>query len=154
QIRPTLSGIGLRPVQGRDGRAVRWAVMQVEYGVPLAPLTTFRLGGPAARLVEAASAGAVVDAVRAAESAGDPLLLLGGGSNLVVADEGWPGLVLLLRSRGVDLRRADGRVILTVQAGEPWDDLVARAVAEGLAGIECLAGIPGLAGATPVQNVG
>src|SRR5262249_11366210 len=105
-------------------------------------------------LVEADSAGAVVDAVRAADEAGEPLLLLGGGSNLVVADEGWPGLVLLLRSHGVDLRRADGQVVLTVQAGEPWDDLVARVVAEGMAGIECLAGIPGLAGATPVQNVG
>src|SRR5262249_35422239 len=99
-------------------------------------------------------AGAVVAAGRAAASAGDPLLLLGGGSNLVVADEGWPGLVLLLRSHGVDLRRADGQVVLTVQAGEPWDDLVARVVAEGLAGIECLAGIPGRAGAPPGQNVG
>src|SRR5262249_6854130 len=108
--------------------------MQVEYGVPLAPLTTFRLGGPAARLVEADSAGAVVDAVRAADEAGEPLLLLGGGSNLVVADEGWPGLVLLLRSHGVDLRRADGQVVLTVEAGGAWDALVARAVAAGLAG--------------------
>ena len=128
--------------------------MQEQYDVPLAPLTTFRLGGPAARLVEAAAAGDIVDAVRAADAAADPVLLVGGGSNLVVADAGWPGLVVLLRSRGVHLRRDGDRVTVTVQAGESWDDLVARAVAEGLAGIECLAGIPGLAGATPVQNVG
>jgi UDP-N-acetylmuramate dehydrogenase len=128
--------------------------VQEQYDVPLAPLTTFRLGGPAARLVEAASAEEIVDAVRAADAAGEPVLLLGGGSNLVVADAGWPGPVVLLRSRGVHLRRDGDRVSVTVQAGESWEDLVARAVAEELTGIECLAGIPGLAGATPVQNVG
>jgi len=128
--------------------------VQEQYDVPLAGLTTFRLGGPAATLVEAADAGEIVDAVRGADTAGVPVLLVGGGSNLVVADAGWPGLAVLLRSRGVDLRRDGGRVTVTVQAGESWEDLVARAVADGLAGVECLAGIPGLAGATPVQNVG
>ena len=122
----------------------------------LAAYTTLRLGGPACRMVEAASAAEIVDAVRSADTAGEPVLLVGGGSNLVLADEGWPGAAVLLRSRGVTTERdrdAD-RVRLTVEAGEPWDDLVDRAVAEGLAGIECLAGIPGLVGATPVQNVG
>ncbi|MFL6127641.1 MAG: UDP-N-acetylmuramate dehydrogenase [Mycobacteriales bacterium] len=121
--------------------------MQLRREVPLAPLTTLRLGGPAARLVEPTTAEEVVEAVRAA---GEDLLLLGGGSNLVLADAGWPGTVVLVRSRGVTI--ADG--VLVAEAGEPWDELVARTVAEGWAGLECLAGIPGLTGATPVQNVG
>ncbi|HSV65459.1 MAG TPA: UDP-N-acetylmuramate dehydrogenase [Mycobacteriales bacterium] len=145
--------------------------MRERYDVPVAPLTTLRLGGPAARLVEAGSDAEIIEAVRWADGDGVPVLLVGGGSNLVLADDGWPGLVVLLRSRGVTVRRGDGggtgdggtgdgsagsgeRVTVTVQAGEPWDDVVRRAVAEGWAGIECLAGIPGLAGATPVQNVG
>lgn len=115
--------------------------------MPLAPLTTLRLGGPAARLIEATTAEEVVEAVRAA---GDELLLLGGGSNLVLDDAGWPGTAVLIRSRGVTI--TDGTLV--AEAGEPWDDLVARTVAEGWAGLECLAGIPGLTGATPVQNVG
>jgi UDP-N-acetylmuramate dehydrogenase len=130
-------------------------------GPALAGFTTLRLGGPAGRLVEAGGAAEIVDAVRSADAAGEPVLLVGGGSNLVVADAGWPGVAVLLRSRGVAVQRTrggtgggTGGVRLTVQAGEPWDEVVARTVAEGLAGIECLAGIPGLAGATPVQNVG
>jgi UDP-N-acetylmuramate dehydrogenase len=126
----------------------------VRAGVALAELTTLGVGGPVARLVEAHSAAEIVAAVREADAAGEPVLLVGGGSNLVVADEGWPGVAVLLRSRGVESRRDGATVALTVQAGEPWDDVVARAVADGLAGIECLAGIPGLTGATPVQNVG
>ena len=118
----------------------------------LAALTTLRLGGPAARLVETADQEQVPQIVR---DAGDTLLVLAGGSNVVVADEGWPGTVLLLRTRGVRARRGpDGRVEVTVAAGEPWDDLVARAVAEGWSGLECLSGIPGSTGATPIQNVG
>jgi UDP-N-acetylmuramate dehydrogenase len=120
----------------------------------LAAYTTLRLGGPARRVVEAGGAGEIVEAVRAADAAGEPVLLLGGGSNLVLADEGWPGVAVLLRSRGVAVERDANEVLLTVEAGEPWDDLVARTVADGLAGIECLSGIPGLTGATPVQNVG
>jgi UDP-N-acetylmuramate dehydrogenase len=125
----------------------------VRAGQELAAYTTLRLGGPAGRLVEAGSAAELVEVVRAADAAGEPVLLIGGGSNLVVADEGWPGVAVLLRSRGV-AARGGVTVQLTVEAGEPWDDLVARAVAEGWAGIECLAGIPGLTGATPIQNVG
>ncbi len=116
----------------------------------LADFTTLRLGGPAARLVAAADEDAIVAAVRAADSAGEPLLVLAGGSNLVVADAGFPGTVVRIASRGVDV---DGDV-LRVAAGEPWDPLVARCVAEGRAGVECLSGIPGSVGATPIQNVG
>jgi UDP-N-acetylmuramate dehydrogenase len=131
----------------RDDREVLARVL-------LAELTTLRVGGPAARVVEATDPAGLVEAVQAADAAGEPMLLVGGGSNLVVADAGWPGVAVLLRARGVALDRDGERVRLTVEAGEPWDDLVAWTVAEGLAGIECLSGIPGLAGATPVQNVG
>src|SRR2546429_6502522 len=83
------------------------------------------------------------------------MLLIGGGSNLVIADEGWPGLAVLLRSPGISPSTVDSdTVVVDLAAGEPWDDVVARCVAEGWAGIECLSGIPGLVGATPVQNVG
>jgi UDP-N-acetylmuramate dehydrogenase len=122
---------------------------------PLAPLTTLRLGGPARRLVDAASADAVVEAIRAADAAGEPLLLLGGGSNVVISDAGWPGTVVRLSSTGRRLqRRPDGSVLLTVEAGEDWDEVVAATLADGLGGLECLSGIPGRTGATPVQNVG
>ena len=125
--------------------------MEVRAGVPLAGVTTLRLGGPAARTVEARTADELVEAVRTATG---PVLLVGGGSNLVVADEGWAGTVVLIRSRGIAVA-ADGDLrTVTVEAGEPWDALVARTVAEGWAGLECLSGIPGLTGATPVQNVG
>jgi UDP-N-acetylmuramate dehydrogenase len=113
----------------------------------LADLTTLRLGGPPARYVQADDEAAIIAAVRAAE---EPLLVLAGGSNVVVADEGFPGTVVHITSRGV---RADG-ARLEVAAGEPWDPLVARCVEEGLAGFECLSGIPGSVGATPIQNVG
>jgi UDP-N-acetylmuramate dehydrogenase len=121
----------------------------------LAGLTTLRLGGPAGCLVEADSQDAVVDAVRRADRAGEPLLVLAGGSNVVVADAGFPGTVLRIATRGIARSEtADGRIALEVQAGEPWDPFVAACVAEGLAGVECLAGIPGSVGATPIQNVG
>jgi UDP-N-acetylmuramate dehydrogenase len=114
--------------------------------VRLSELTTLRLGGPAGRYVEAASEQEVVEVVRA----GEPLLIVAGGSNLVVADEGFGGTVLRVATRGV---ARDGTT-LEVAAGEPWDPLVASCVADGLAGVECLAGIPGSVGATPIQNVG
>jgi UDP-N-acetylmuramate dehydrogenase len=121
----------------------------------LAPHTTLRLGGPAERLVEARSAREVVDAVRAADRAGEPLLLLGGGSNVVIADAGVPGTALLVRSAGHRIEPdGDGSVLVTVEAGEDWDELVAATVDAGLGGLECLSGIPGSTGATPVQNVG
>jgi UDP-N-acetylmuramate dehydrogenase len=113
--------------------------------VPLAPLTTLRLGGPADRIVEARTEPELVEAVRAGAA-----LVLAGGSNVVIADEGVRGTVVLVRTRGVE---RDGER-LSVQAGEAWDPLVARCVAEGLQGFECLSGIPGSTGATPIQNVG
>jgi UDP-N-acetylmuramate dehydrogenase len=122
---------------------------------PLSELTTLRLGGPAGRLLETATEDAVVEAVLAGDHAGEPLLVLAGGSNVVVADDGFPGTVVRVTTRGV--RREElgaGRVRLEVQAGEPWDPFVAACVADGLAGVECLSGIPGSTGATPIQNVG
>jgi UDP-N-acetylmuramate dehydrogenase len=116
----------------------------------LADLTTLRLGGPAGRIVEAADEAALIAAVREADAAGTPLLVLAGGSNVVVADDGFPGTVLRIASRGV---HEDGDR-LEVAAGEPWDPFVARCVAAGRAGLECLSGIPGSVGATPIQNVG
>jgi UDP-N-acetylmuramate dehydrogenase len=122
----------------------------------LSAYTTLGLGGPAARLTEAEDAEGLVAAVRAADAAGEPVLVLGGGSNLVVADAGFPGTVIRVATRGVDIRPATepGAVDVAVAAGEPWDALVEQVAGAGLAGLECLSGIPGLAGATPIQNVG
>ncbi len=120
----------------------------------LAELTTLRVGGPAGRLVVVRSTGELVSAVREADAAGDQVLLLGGGSNLLVADGGFPGTVVQVASRGVGVDAGSGRVILDVAAGEPWDGVVEQAVASGWAGIEALSGIPGSTGATPIQNVG
>jgi UDP-N-acetylmuramate dehydrogenase len=120
----------------------------------LADYTTLRLGGPAGRFVTADDAQQVVAAVRAADAEGEPVLVLGGGSNLVVADEGFPGVVVRVTAGGVQLAAENEAMLLTAGAGESWDDLVQLSIDEGLAGIECLSGIPGLAGATPIQNVG
>ncbi|WP_104523684.1 UDP-N-acetylmuramate dehydrogenase [Blastococcus atacamensis] len=124
--------------------------MQVRSDVRLAELTTLAVGGPAERLIEVETADELVAAVRDADEAGRPLLLIGGGSNLIAPDEGWPGDVVAVRSRGI-VRSGDR---LTVQAGEDWDALVAFTVEDRLAGMEALSGIPGSTGATPVQNVG
>ena len=120
----------------------------------LAQYTTLGLGGPARDFVTATTDEELITAVQAADSAGDPVLVLGGGSNLVIADEGFPGTVVHVATRGVSYARMSDGVEVTVAAGENWDDIVAAAVAEGLAGLECLSGIPGRAGATPIQNVG
>ncbi|MGH3342926.1 MAG: UDP-N-acetylmuramate dehydrogenase [Carbonactinosporaceae bacterium] len=128
--------------------------MRVQTRTSLSTLTTLRLGGPAARLVEVTAAEDVVDAVTAADRAGEPVLVLGGGSNVVVSDGGFDGTVVLVRTTGVASVAEDDLVALTVQAGEPWDAVVGAVVAEGWAGIETLSGIPGLSGATPIQNVG
>ena len=122
--------------------------------VPLAPLTTLELGGEARHLVEAADEAAIVEALAWAEARKLPVLILGGGSNLVIADRGWDGLVIRIATRGRRFEPSNGGVALTVAAGEPWDEIVADTVARGLAGLECLSGIPGLVGATPIQNVG
>ena len=128
--------------------------MLVREYVALAGYTTLGLGGPAARFIEADSDDQVVAAVRAADQAGEQALLLGGGSNLVIADDGFPGTVIRIATRGIRPAADGDGLVLTVAAGEEWDALVEWCVGEGLSGVECLAGIPGLAGATPIQNVG
>ncbi|GAB6901218.1 UDP-N-acetylmuramate dehydrogenase [Kineosporia succinea] len=122
----------------------------------LADLTTLRVGGPARRLVVATSADELVRAVSEADAAGEPVLLVGGGSNLVIGDAGFEGTVVQVASRGITVHNVDycGGAEITVEAGEPWDGVVARAVSEGWIGVEALSGIPGSTGATPVQNVG
>jgi UDP-N-acetylmuramate dehydrogenase len=124
--------------------------VRVRRDVRLAEFTTLAVGGPAERLVEVTDADELVAAVRDADEAHRPLLVLGGGSNVVAPDDGWPGDVVLVRSRGI-ARTGDS---LTVAAGHDWDELVAFTVDAGLAGVEALSGIPGSTGATPVQNVG
>jgi UDP-N-acetylmuramate dehydrogenase len=121
--------------------------------VPLAGLTTLRLGGPARRLLVADTEDEVVEAVRAADTDSEPLLVLGGGSNLVVADEGFDGTVLQVATRGVAVA-ALAEHALQVEAGVDWDHVVRLTVDEGYAGLEALSGIPGRVGAAPIQNVG
>lgn len=131
--------------------------MLLQENIPLAPLTTFRIGGPARFFVEAKSAVEVQEAVAFAGSKRLPLFVLGGGSNLVVADAGWPGLVLRIAISGIDQRGGhndEGKVLFDVGAGESWDRFVSHAVISKCAGVECLSGIPGSMGGTPVQNVG
>ncbi|MES1157484.1 MAG: UDP-N-acetylmuramate dehydrogenase [Haliangium ochraceum] len=122
--------------------------------VALAGLTTLELGGPARHVVVAADETTVAAAVAWTADRGLPLLILGGGSNVVAGDAGFDGVVLRMALRGLRFQPAGDRVLVHAAAGEPWDDLVGQAVARGLAGVECLAGIPGLVGATPIQNVG
>ncbi|HEX7104793.1 MAG TPA: UDP-N-acetylmuramate dehydrogenase [Acidothermaceae bacterium] len=126
-----------------DARAVR-----------LADHTTVRVGGPAASFALCDTEQELIASVRAADERDEPVLVLGGGSNVVVSDDGFPGAVARVAHTGISLRRDGDRVVMRVAAGERWDDVVVAALAEGLAGIECLSGIPGLAGATPIQNVG
>lgn len=120
----------------------------------LADWTTLRLGGPAENLVEVQERGDVYRAVFDADAADIPALVLGGGSNLVVSDDGFDGTVIRVASRGITVRNGQGAVEVTAEAGESWEHLVQRAVTEGWVGIEALAGIPGTVGAVPIQNVG
>lgn len=126
----------------------------IERGRALAPLTTLQLGGPAAEFVQIDSRARLAEALAHAAREQLELAVLGGGSNLIVGDAGFPGLVAHMQLRGLELVRDEHAATLTVQAGEPWEDVVELAVSEGLAGIECLTGIPGSTGATPIQNVG
>jgi UDP-N-acetylmuramate dehydrogenase len=137
--------------------------------VRLSRFTTLGLGGPARRFVVAGTDEEIIAAVRTADQRGEPLLVLGGGSNLVISDDGFPGTVIQVATKGIHRTTDPGAgpdaaglgpalpgtpVTLTVAAGEDWDTVVASCVAADLAGLECLSGIPGLAGATPIQNVG
>lgn len=140
----------------------------VERDAPLAPLTTLQVGGPARTLVRAGSTDDLVAAVRAADEAGEDLLLVSGGSNLVISDAGFAGTVVQVATRGIELLedavpaagdggepgRSGERVLVRVAAGEPWDGFVAHAVEQGWSGVEALSGIPGRVGSTPIQNVG
>ena len=128
--------------------------MHLTRGVALGPLTTLRIGGPAARMADLSTEDDVVDAVHDADARRESLFVLGGGSNVVVADAGFTGLVGRMVIRGVEVRREGDRVRVDVRAGEDWDAFAARAVDEGWSGVASLGGIPGRVGATPIQNVG
>ena len=122
--------------------------------------TTLRLGGPAKAWVRAETEAELIEAVSAADAAGEPVLVLGGGSNVVVADEGFAGTVVEVATRGItsdlddDVDASCSGATVKVAAGEPWDPFVALAVERRWSGVEALAGIPGYVGATPIQNVG
>lgn len=122
----------------------------------LAELTTSAVGGPAARYVKADTDRALVDTVARADAAGEPVLIVGGGSNILAADRGFDGTVVHVATTGIDVldTAADGAVLVEVAAGHSWDETVTWSVGQGLAGLETLSGIPGTTGATPVQNVG
>ena len=122
--------------------------------VRLADRTTLGVGGPAGEFVLASSEAEIIECVTSLDEAGRPLLLLGGGSNLVCGDAGFDGTVIAIGNRGVEVRSAGTAIEISAAAGEPWDELVARSTDAGWAGIEALSGIPGLVGATPIQNVG
>ncbi len=128
--------------------------MLVTENVPLAPLTTLKVGGPARYFVEATTIAEVSEAVQFSQSRSLPLFVLGGGSNLVISDAGWPGLVLKIGITGINHRHGHDEVVFEAGAGEDWDKFVGMVVAHNIAGLECLSGIPGLVGGTPVQNVG
>lgn len=134
-----------RPIQDR---------VDLHADVPLAPRTTLGLGGPAHWLTDISHSGALLQALRWASVRRETVALLGGGSNVVVADAGFDGLVVHLGLRGVERERSGASVLVTAGAGEPWDPFVEATVEAGFAGLECLSGIPGTVGAAPIQNVG
>jgi UDP-N-acetylmuramate dehydrogenase len=128
--------------------------LKLQENIPLAPLTTFKAGGPARYFINARTEAEALEGVAFATEKNLPLFVLGGGSNIVVADQGWPGLVLKISIPGMQVREEPDNWTLCAGAGENWDDVVALAVSHNCAGIECLSGIPGTVGGTPVQNVG
>lgn len=128
--------------------------MEVREQVPLSELTTLRAGGPARRLIRATTAAEVVDVVGDADAGGEPLLVIAGGSNLLIGDQGFDGTVVHVAIGGIELGLNSDGPRVVAGAGEPWDGVVAACVDAGLAGVECLSGIPGSTGATPIQNVG
>lgn len=128
--------------------------MLIAENVPLAPLTTLNVGGPARYFTEAQTIADVSQAVEFSRSQSLPLFVLGGGSNMVISDAGWPGLALKIGITGINHRHGHDEVIFEAGAGEDWDKFVGSVVAHNCAGLECLSGIPGSVGGTPVQNVG
>jgi UDP-N-acetylmuramate dehydrogenase len=149
-----LSRLAQGALRSARQHAIIEEAMEILENVPLAPRCTMRVGGAARFLVEAWHETAVLEALEWATRHNLPCHVLGGGSNLVIADEGVDGLVLQTALRGVVVRESQGVVDVTAGAGEPWDELVGFAVSRGWAGLECLSGIPGFVGATPIQNVG
>jgi UDP-N-acetylmuramate dehydrogenase len=128
--------------------------LEIRHNVSLAPLTTLELGGTAHAFAEVDTISTARDAVQWAGRHSLPFVVVGGGSNIVVADSGFAGLGLHVGIRGITAESDRDRVLVTANAGEPWDELVESTVADGLSGLECLSGIPGWVGATPIQNVG
>lgn len=130
--------------------------LRVQHDVAIAPFTTMRVGGPVRALITARTEAEVIEAVREADESGAELLVLGGGSNVVVADDGFAGTVVRVATTGLGVESSDAcsGTSIRVAAGEVWDEVVAQAVDQGWSGIEALSGIPGSTGATPVQNVG
>jgi UDP-N-acetylmuramate dehydrogenase len=124
----------------------------LQHGVSLAPLTTFGIGGPARQFYRATERIALAQVL--ARSLGQPLLVIGGGSNLLISDRGFPGLVIQIALCGLSWEKRDDGIELRAEAGESWDAVVAECVSRGFAGIECLSGIPGSVGAAPIQNIG
>jgi UDP-N-acetylmuramate dehydrogenase len=129
--------------------------LKIQENVPLAPLTTLKIGGAARFFVAAKTEAEVLEAINFAQEKSLEIFILGGGSNVLIADKGFDGLVLQIALEGISTFQADdSKVYVTAQAGEDWDELVEYCVENNLAGIECLSGIPGFVGGTPVQNVG
>jgi UDP-N-acetylmuramate dehydrogenase len=128
--------------------------LSTQENIPLAPLTTFKVGGPARYFIDAHSEHEVSEAVAFAFARKLPLFVLGGGSNLLISDSGWPGLVQKVSLAGVEFEGDLQKMLFHAAAGENWDGLVALAVSKNCSGIECLSGVPGSVGGTPVQNVG
>ncbi len=128
--------------------------MRIEENLPLAPLTTLGVGGPARYFAAVATLDDLREALAFARARALPWFVLGGGSNMVIADSGFGGLIVHVALRGCERRRENSKELFTVAAGENWDAFVAQTVDANCAGVECMSGIPGTAGATPVQNVG
>lgn len=122
--------------------------------VPLANLTSLKLGGPARHLIKATTRAEISEALHWAKDEGERAAILGGGTNLVVSDDGFPGLVVRVATRGITIHDEGSHIVLQAEAGEPWQNVVDTALQHNLAGLECLTGIPGTVGATPIQNVG
>lgn len=129
---------------------------EIEQNVPLGPLTTLGVGGPAKYFVRAETEADIVEAFAFSRRQDLEVFILGGGSNILVADAGFDGLVIQVALKGIDAAdaAADGHRLLSAAAGENWDGFVKYCVEHDLAGLECLSGIPGFVGGTPVQNVG
>ena len=127
---------------------------KIRENVRLAPLTTFKIGGNARFFIEAESTEDIIETVEFAEKNNFDIFILGGGSNILIADEGFDGVVLQIATKGIDITGENGCYFVTAQAGEDWDEFVEFCVRRNLAGLECLSGIPGFVGGTPIQNVG